>query len=322
MWDLTRNAVPEVSRNFASLRRGFAVSPKAEFLAVVNDDATVSFWDLIGRRETGRFPVEPGTTVLASSPTGKAVVLGGQPGQVWMHRVDTANGDIQIDGPRADKALATFSPDGAKFAVGGREQLLRVGTTDGSAPVRVLKHPIDMMTEILFSLDGRLVFAANESGWVRICDAETGEIVRDFRAHEHVTAGLALDADSRQLATTSSDGTVGLWDLSTGRKLGSYGKSSIGYLSVSFSWDGKRIAASSGEGPVKIWDVASGLEVARFKGAERVLNVRFAADDRTLAMATVDQLSLFRAPTFAEIAAAEAGELKGQRDQVESIHLK
>jgi WD40 repeat protein len=310
VWDLKTKAVP-ASRNFADVRLGFAVSPNAEFLAVVNGDATASFWDLIGRRETERFPVEIGTTVLATSPVGNAVVLGDKSDKVWMHRIDATNRDVQVEGAVAHKAIATFSPDGKQFAVSGSEQLLRVGATDGSAPVRVLKHPIDLTTEILFSHDGRQVFAANESGRLRVCDTATGEIVWDVQAHKHVIKGVALDAGGGRLATSSSDETVGLWDLATRRKLGSYGKSSLGYASVSFSRDGKRIAAASGEGgPVKVWDIASGHEVARFKYTERVVKVRFAADDRTLVISTASQLSLFRAPTFAETNAAETGAFK------------
>ena len=235
-------------------------------------------------------------------------MLGDKSDKVWMHRIDATNSDMQVEGAVAHKAIATFSPDGKQFAVSGSEQFLRVGATDGSMAVRVLKHPIDLTTEILFSHDGRQIFAANESGKLRVCDTATGEIVWDFQAHKHVIKGVALDADGRRLATSSSDGTVGLWDLATRRKLGSYGKSSLGYASVSFSRDGKRIAAASGEGgPVKVWDIASGHEVARFKYTERVAKVRFAADDRTLVISTASQLSLFRAPTFAEINAAETG---------------
>jgi DNA-binding beta-propeller fold protein YncE len=214
IWDLKTNALAE-SRNLADVRRGFAVSPKAEFLAVVNADATLSFWDLSARRETGRFPIETNATILATSPAGTAVVLAvvtGSSARVWMHRVDTTNSDIQVKGVLARKAIAAFSADGRQFAVGGREQILRLGMTDGSAPVRELKHPIDMTTDILFSQDGRQVFAANESGKVRVSDSVTGELVRDFAAHEHVVAGLALDTEGR-LATSSADGTVGLWDV-------------------------------------------------------------------------------------------------------------
>jgi WD40 repeat protein/serine/threonine protein kinase len=314
IWDLKTSALPE-SRNLADVSRGFAVSPKAEFLAVVNGDATLSLWDLIGRRETGRFPIGTGTTVLAASPNGTAFVLGNIPsGKVWMHRIDATNSDVQIEGAIAHKSVATFSADGQQFAISGSEQFLRVGATGGSAPVRVLKHPIDLTTEILFSHDGRQIFAANESKKLRVCDTATGEIVWDFQAHDHVINGVALDAEGRRLATSSSDETVGLWDLATRRKLGSYGKSPLGYHSVSFSRDGKRIAAASGEGgPVKVWDIESGREVARFKYTERVVKVRFAADDRTLVIATKNQLSLLRAPTLAEIDDAEAGALKSRQ---------
>jgi WD40 repeat protein len=105
--------------------------------------------------------------------------------------------------------------------------------------------------------------------------------------------------------------------VATRRKLGSYGKSSLGYSSASFSPDGKRIAAASGEGgSVKVWDIASGREVARFKYSDRVVKVRFAADDRTLVISTASQLSLFRAPTFAEINTLETGASKGQESSV------
>jgi WD40 repeat protein len=120
-----------------------------------------------------------------------------------------------------------------------------------------------------------------------------------------VIAGIAFDGEGRRLATASADGTVGLWDAATLRKLGSYGKSSLGYRSASFSRDGKRLAASSGEGPVKVWDITSGREVARFKYSEPVGSVRFAADDRTLVIAAANHMTLFHAPTFAEITTAE-----------------
>jgi hypothetical protein len=44
-----------------------------------------------------------------------------------------------------------------------------------------------------------------------------------------------------------------------------------------------------------------------------VVKVRFADDDRTLVIATASQLSLFRAPTFAEINAAETDASKSQQ---------
>ena len=310
IWDLRTNAVVE-SRNLPDVSRGSSVSPKAEFLAVVNGDATISLWDLIGRHETARFLVETGTTVCATSPNGMAVVLrNADSGRVWMHRIDATNSDIQVEGMIAHNSRGAFSPDGKQFAIGGSQQLLRLGTTDGSMPVRVLKHSTDAPHEILFSHDGRQVFVATASGKVRVYDTATGETAWELAAHKFAINGVALDPDGLRLATSSLDETVGLWDVATRRKLGSYGKSPLGYRCVTFSRDGKRIAASAGEHLVQVWDVVSRREVARFKKTERIGAVRFAADDRTLVIATDNQLSLLRAPGFFEITAAEASAFK------------
>jgi WD40 repeat protein len=311
MWNLEEDAVSEVSRTFTNANAmGFAVSPKAEFFATVNDAATLSVWNVIEQHESDRMAVEKGTKALAISHDGKAVVLShGESDKVWLHRIDTG-GDIPIDGARAHRALAAFSPDGKQFAVGGKNQRLRMGTTDGSTPVREAKLPVDEATEILFTHDARQILVAHESHVVRACDAATGDMVLEFSPHEHVVAGIALDAEGLRLATTSADGTIGLWELATRRKLGSYGMGSMGYESVSFSRDGKRLAAFSRDAQqVKFWDIASGREVARFKYPD-VLTVRFAADDRTLVITPANRLTLLRAATFAEIDAAEA--LKSQ----------
>src|SRR4030095_10354300 len=115
IWNPEPNAVSEASRTFTNAL-GFAVSPRAEFFAMVNDDATLSVWNLIEQRESDQMPVEKDTKVLAISPDGKAVVLGDKKfDKVWLHRID-AGGDIPIEGARAHRALATFSRDSKQFA--------------------------------------------------------------------------------------------------------------------------------------------------------------------------------------------------------------
>src|SRR6185503_10991681 len=75
IWDSKAKTASE-SWNFADGSRDSSVSRSAEFLAVANKDTTVSIWNLFERRETARFPVETGTTVLATSSQGTAVALG------------------------------------------------------------------------------------------------------------------------------------------------------------------------------------------------------------------------------------------------------
>jgi len=306
IWDSKTNAAPEFW-NLAYERRDSSVSRSGEFLAVATTNETLSLWNLFERREIKRFLVESNTTVLATSSQGTAFVLGNSLSRkLRVHRIDQANSDIELEGALSDTCLAAFSVDGKQFAVAEKDRVLRIGATDGSTPVRLFRHPSDAPHDILFSHDGRQVFAATASGKVRAYDTATGEIAWELGAHKVNVNGVALAPDGVRLATTSLDETVGLWDLTTRRKLGSYGKSSLGYRSVTFSRDGKRIAAAAGENLVQVWDVASRREVARFKKTERIGTVRFADDDRTLVITTAGQLSLYRAPTFAEIEAAKA----------------
>jgi WD40 repeat protein len=153
---------------------------------------------------------------------------------------------------------------------------------------------------------------ATDTGKIRVYDTATGESAWELPAHKVGINGIALDPEGVRLATTSLDETVGLWDLTTRRKLGSYGKSPLGYRAVTFSRDGRRIAAAAGENLVQVWDVTSRREVARFKKKERIGTVRFAVDDRTLLITTAGQLSVYRAPTFAEIEAAETSVFQSQ----------
>ena len=130
IWDLKRKGVSE-SRNFADVQLGFAVSPKAEFLGVVNDDATMSIWDLIERRETSasrsrRAPRclphrQPERRSCSAIPSRK---------RSGCTESTRQNSDVPVEGAIARKAIATFSPDGKQFAVSGSEQLLRAGATE------------------------------------------------------------------------------------------------------------------------------------------------------------------------------------------------
>jgi eukaryotic-like serine/threonine-protein kinase len=312
IWDSRTKAAADFW-NLADAGRDSSVSRSGEFLVVANNDATVSLWNLFERREIRRFPVETNTTVLATSSQGTAIVFGNSLSRkVRVHRINAADSDIQVEGAFADSCLAAFSADGEQFAVAERDQFLRIGTTDGSTPIRVFKQPSDALHDILFSHDGRQIFMATAGGKVRVYETATGEIAWELSAHNRNINGVALDPEGVRLATTSLDETVGLWDLTTRRKLGSYGKSALGYRSVTFSRDGKRIAAAAGENLVQVWDVTSKREVARFKKTERIGTVRFADDDRTLVITTTGQLSLYRAPAFSQIEVAEASKVQSQ----------
>jgi WD40 repeat protein len=79
-----------------------------------------------------------------------------------------------------------------------------------------------------------------------------------------------------------------------------------------FAWpDYSQFATGSYEGSVKLWNIATQQEAATLETLPGSCgSLRFSPDGRTLAagswMGSEDYMSLFQAPSFEEIAAAEA----------------
>jgi WD40 repeat protein len=81
--------------------------------------------------------------------------------------------------------------------------------------------------------------------------------------------------------------------------------------SVAFSKDGKRLATSGANGALKLWDTESWQEVLSLEGPGSGVLTAFSPDDNAIGTindinASCEILNLWRAPSWAEIAAAEA----------------
>jgi WD40 repeat protein/serine/threonine protein kinase len=153
----------------------------------------------------------------------------------------------------------------------------------------------------VFSPGGERIASASQDGKVTIWDAQSGQQLVQFRAHEKHARSVAFSPDGRLLATSSWDKTVKIWDVQT--LAGERNPSPLhtlhhhgGVWSVVFSPDGKRLASAGdrkvrSEMPVlqlaevKIWDPTSGQELCTIEGQERELwaALAFSPDGQSLA---------------------------------------
>ena len=79
-------------------------------------------------------------------------------------------------------------------------------------------------------------------------------------------------------------------------------------IAVAFSPDGKTLVTGGMDRKVKLWNVATHQELATFPLGGLLPTLGFSPDGRTLAVGSMleARIQILRAPSFEEIAAAEA----------------
>lgn len=110
----------------------------------------------------------------------------------------------------------------------------------------------------LASLPGGTQFAeAGADKRIRIRDATTLKVLREFRAHDGPITALAAHPTQPLLATASADLTIRIWKLADGKMLEELPPSVAVPRTLQFSPSGNRLASVDQRGKVRIWDFGS-----------------------------------------------------------------
>jgi WD40 repeat protein len=145
--------------------------------------------------------------------------------------------------------------------------------------------------------------------------------------HAQEISGAAFSPDGKLFTVGSYMGYARVWERGAWQQPVTLGGYLLAVGSVAFSGDGKRLATSASEPAlklwdtqgVKLWDTESWQEVLTLeaKGSESS-STSFSPDGNVIGIgpmnpqAQVGAVQLWRAPSWAEINAADAAEQKGQ----------
>jgi WD40 repeat protein len=199
------------------------------------------------------------------SPDGKLLYTAGL-SELRVHQVDAALPTYAVDGHLGAANDIDFSPDGRRLVTGAIDgrvivwdlpQEPQVEFMHGEPlPATFVNDRIAGSTGI-YSHDGRWIATASTDGAVRVWDAATHALLKQFDAVDPVAVDvLAISADDRVLAAGGDSGGIQLWSMPDGQALRKLDTGDGGPLWIELSGD-RVVAAWTGH-KSGIWRLSDG----------------------------------------------------------------
>jgi WD40 repeat protein len=164
----------------------------------------------------------------------------------------------------------TFTPDGRALVWGDGNDLV-LWDMDAGRPIRRLVGHRDVINDLGFSPDGKVLASGSSDGTVRFWDVTAGkEVGRLGAENDPRVASFHFSPDGKALAVwrwafMGEACYVALWDLRTRRELRRLAVPKGTIPALAFSPDGKVLAWATSATPchILLWDVRSGKLLAR-----------------------------------------------------------
>lgn len=131
--------------------------------------------------------------------------------------------------------------------------------TDTGKNIGGVKHPF-FLNCLASEPGGNLIADAGADKNIRIRDAATLSVVREFRAHDASITSLAWSSRGDLIASSSADNTVRIWNSKTGRMIDELFSGPTTPGALFFNPSGTRLACALKRGDTLVWDIKAGAE--------------------------------------------------------------
>jgi RNA polymerase sigma factor (sigma-70 family) len=234
---------------------------------------------------------------LATAPDGKTVVVSFEDG---LCLIDAATGKLirQVDNIATSIVRIAFSPDGARFALGGSALVgNRIANIVQVREVRSGQRLQEFETEELqwlgWSADGQPLAILLKKGAVVLRELATEKVQRfesdDLPLPQFGLSAVAYTSGAKILAFRGAERVVHVWDAATGQKRCTLEAAEGSIRGLAISDDGRSLATLSRSndrkpGTVQLWDLVTANATHTLAKDQRILlSVAFAPNGRTLA---------------------------------------
>ena len=281
-----------------------AYSPDGKILALSHHQ-TIRLWDTAREGTIAGWVAHEGPIrSLAISGDGKRLASGGEDKLLRIWDVRTGKLLHSLKGQMGAIRAVAFHPDGKTVAAGGgalrkvKDPSWRLGQgeirlwdlTTGKDRVLLKGHDAAIYC-LALSPDGKTLAAGTtHQSNIHLFDvppdwpsaAGVGKARATLYRKAGWIQGLGFSPDGKLLADGSASQTVGLWDLTTNQLVATLWGHTDEVEGIAFSRDGRLVASAGRDRTARIWDVARKREVAVLRHMERLNEVAFSPDGKTL----------------------------------------
>jgi WD40 repeat protein len=285
LWDARTGRLLRRLGGSAQQVRAVVFSPDGRFIAAAgagaSDSGAICLWDTAtGAPVWSADDRAREALAIAFAPDGSSVATVGTDGAIELRKSRTGSIVRTLAGHQGGATSVAFSGDGAIVCGGGANQgafLWDARTGCAIRTIRPTRSPRELLlpahesliTSVALSADGQTLVTCSGSvspeygdRQVRVWDAHTGRLKREFSRPQSAGRFVALSPDRITLATSGVGKSIALWDVRTGRFI----RELVGHphapQSAAFSADGRLLVSGGDYRTTKVWEVATGRLLA------------------------------------------------------------
>jgi len=283
-----------------------AFSPDGKQLATTERDSAVRLYDVeTGNRVWSHIvkltnPYENYTSAVAFSPDGKILAACATDNRIYLMNPSTGEEIAQLAGHHWYPWALAFTANSKMLYSSGWDPAIRRWDV---AARKQLALPTGVYATgvVAASPDGQTLAYEDDSGVIRLVEAEHGTERRSLALPGTDYSQLVFSADGRRLAGGGTSGDqvhVAVWDVPGGelRHRWDWPKGRDPHSTVEslcFTPDGDRLAAAVfRQSAAYVWDLTAGQQIARLSH-NQVYGVSFSPDGKTLVTAGWDSIIRF-----------------------------
>ena len=261
------------------------VAPHGVVMAASATDNVVRFFTLTKRAAPRRIQLHSRPTVVALSPDGRRLVVGGRQDPPTLYSSRTGQPMRRLDWPKYRQTpirAAAFSRDGRRIAIGTGARTasddfgVPASATQGTARVHIwdvasgrkltTRRTPSAVTSLAFAPSGARLVVGSADGIVRTWRPGSGSKVTTLTGHGDRISSVAYSNDGRWIVSASRDGTARLWSAAAGTPLAVLAGHEDWVNTAAFSQGGQRVLTQSGDGSARFWRVPFAASAPELSG--------------------------------------------------------